>query len=148
MKFLSLWQPWATLMALGVKRYETRSWAADYRGDLVIHAAKRIEWDYASALYRDLGLQPPTSFVTGAALCIVRLDDIEPIRELTMYLLANARERLCGDYRDGRYAWKTSDLRVLPEPVKMRGAQGLRTVEDDALQEIIRQFPYERPVSP
>lgn len=41
MKAISLWQPWATLMALGEKWIETRHWPTKYRGDLLIHAAKR-----------------------------------------------------------------------------------------------------------
>jgi Sigma-70, region 4 len=36
---LSLWEPWATLWAAGVKKYETRSWATAYRGEILIHAA-------------------------------------------------------------------------------------------------------------
>lgn len=40
-KALTLWQPWATLVALGHKRIETRSWATRHRGELWIHAAKR-----------------------------------------------------------------------------------------------------------
>lgn len=39
-KALSLWQPWASLWAAGVKPYETRDWATKYRGPLLIHAAK------------------------------------------------------------------------------------------------------------
>ena len=39
-KFITLTQPWATLVALGVKRIETRSWRTPYRGLLGIHAAK------------------------------------------------------------------------------------------------------------
>ena len=39
MKSLSLWQPWASLVALGIKTVETRSWATSYRGPLAIHAA-------------------------------------------------------------------------------------------------------------
>lgn len=31
MKAISLWQPWASLMAVGAKRYETRSWGTLYR---------------------------------------------------------------------------------------------------------------------
>lgn len=41
MKALSLRQPWASLVALGVKTVETRSWSTSYRGPLAIHAATR-----------------------------------------------------------------------------------------------------------
>lgn len=41
MKALSLYQPWASLIAVGVKTIETRSWATKYRGRLLIHAAAR-----------------------------------------------------------------------------------------------------------
>lgn len=40
MKALTLTQPWATLVAMGAKRIETRSWRTSYRGPLAIHAAK------------------------------------------------------------------------------------------------------------
>ena len=40
MKLISLWEPWATLMALGAKKVETRSWDTNYRGLLAIHASK------------------------------------------------------------------------------------------------------------
>lgn len=40
-KTLSLWQPWASLVALGVKTIETRSWSTEYRGPLAIHASAR-----------------------------------------------------------------------------------------------------------
>ena len=38
---LSLHQPWASLVALGVKNIETRSWSTKYRGPLAIHATAR-----------------------------------------------------------------------------------------------------------
>jgi activating signal cointegrator 1 len=40
LKLLSLWEPWATLMAIGAKRIETRSWSTSYRGWLAIQASK------------------------------------------------------------------------------------------------------------
>lgn len=43
MKVISLLQPWASLVILGHKKIETRSWNTKYRGDLLIHASKR--WD-------------------------------------------------------------------------------------------------------
>lgn len=41
MKAITIWQPWASLLACGAKKYETRSWKTDYRGPIAIHAAKK-----------------------------------------------------------------------------------------------------------
>jgi hypothetical protein len=40
LKALTLTQPWATLVAIGQKRIETRSWSTPYLGPIAIHAAK------------------------------------------------------------------------------------------------------------
>ena len=42
MRAISLWQPWASLLVLGTKTMETRNWSTNYRGPLLIHAAKRM----------------------------------------------------------------------------------------------------------
>lgn len=42
MKTITLTQPWATLVAIGAKKIETRSWSTSYRGPLAIHAAKGL----------------------------------------------------------------------------------------------------------
>lgn len=50
MKAISLWQPWASLIACGVKVYETRDWAPprDLIGQrIAIHAAKKVDKDAA-----------------------------------------------------------------------------------------------------
>lgn len=41
MKAISLWQPWASLIAGGHKAIETRSWTTTYRGPLAIHATRK-----------------------------------------------------------------------------------------------------------
>ena len=49
MKALTVRQPWASLIALGVKRIETRSWRTSYRGPLAIHAGlhrPKVGWDH------------------------------------------------------------------------------------------------------
>lgn len=43
MKALTLTQPWATLVAIGAKKIETRSWYTSYRGPLAIHAAAGLD---------------------------------------------------------------------------------------------------------
>jgi hypothetical protein len=42
MKGLTLTQPWASLVALGAKKIETRPWSTSYRGSIAIHAAKGL----------------------------------------------------------------------------------------------------------
>jgi hypothetical protein len=52
-KALTLWQPWASLVAVGAKRVETRGWSTRHRGPLAIHAAASIpreaRWSMAPA---------------------------------------------------------------------------------------------------
>jgi hypothetical protein len=43
MKALSIWQPYASLVAVGEKRIETRIWGTKHRGLLAIHAMQK--WD-------------------------------------------------------------------------------------------------------
>lgn len=64
MKVLTLTQPWATLVAIGAKRFETRGWGTGYRGPLAIHAAKGLgpvggrrglmKWCYERPFYEAL----------------------------------------------------------------------------------------------
>ena len=45
MKAITLWQPWASMVAMGLKQNETRSWAppkALIGERIAIHAAKRV----------------------------------------------------------------------------------------------------------
>lgn len=53
MKALAIRQPWASLIAAGVKHHETRSWSTAYRGTLLIYAARDLGRGGRSA-YGDL----------------------------------------------------------------------------------------------
>ena len=69
MKAISLWQPWATLIAVGAKPFETRHWAPprDLIGTTIaIHAAKKID-KYGRALAEDCsyGQHPDGGFDLG-----------------------------------------------------------------------------------
>lgn len=133
MKALSLWQPWASLIAIGAKQYETRSWSTPYRGLLAIHAAKRWTLDEARAMkhflltFPDLRaalspdglLRPPL----GAVLCVCKLVDVLPTEEA--YRIITHKEWQFGNYSEGRFAWKLELTEVFDPPIRARGAQGL-----------------------
>ncbi len=40
---ISLWEPWASAIAVGIKASETRGWSTNYRGQIAIHAAKTTQ---------------------------------------------------------------------------------------------------------
>lgn len=68
MKALSLRQPWASLLAGGAKRVETRSWRMHHRGWLLVHAAAKFVEEaelchvepYRAALIRVGGIRVTT----------------------------------------------------------------------------------------
>ncbi len=59
MKVLTLKQPWATLVAEGIKKYEFRSWKTNYRGKILIHAGTGIDKKELEK-FRDLNLEFPS----------------------------------------------------------------------------------------
>jgi hypothetical protein len=145
LKALSLWQAWATLVALGDKRYETRSWSTKYRGPVLIHASKygkELTWCFANPAYRSAltraGYTNPLQLPLGMALCVVDLVDV--IRTEQVQHLISEQERAFGNYADQRFAWKFENLRAFDEQIPMRGAQGLFNVEASYLPAIKAQL--------
>lgn len=137
MKAVSLWQFWASAVALGEKRYETRGWATPYRGDLLIHAAKRpMTKDDLDFFERIGGIEifgyhsmNVSSLPYGAALCVVNLVACHPTNKDFRCQLS-VQEFNFGNFSDGRFAWEFRDLRPLREPLPLRGQQGLWNVDD------------------
>lgn len=137
MKALSLWQPHAHAIALGLKPYETRDWSMKYRGPLAIHAAKR-RWEdvgdwHAEARIRIVkgiayAKQTVGPMAFGAVVCVVDVVDCIPTRHLRGVI--PDWEEFWGDFSDGesgmgRFAFKLQNVRVLQEPFYVRGQQGL-----------------------
>ena len=129
MKCLTLIQPWATLVAVGAKKIETRSWWTSYRGPLAIHAAKAfpatcingcLEKPFYTVL-RQAGCWPPHDLPRGCVLATCTLRDCIPTRGLQII----GAELAFGDYTPGRWAWVLEDVKRLPEPIPARGALGL-----------------------
>lgn len=144
MKALTLSQPWATLVAIGAKRIETRSWPTKYRGPLAIHAAKSGP-DVARDAFPDRGRfidalkaggADPWNLPRGAIVATCRLVGCFKIsRSATYQLVTGERieilepEESFGDYTPGRYGWLLADVKPLPKAIPARGALGLWTWE-------------------
>ena len=143
MKVITLWQPWATLVALGVKVHETRSWSTKYRGPLAIHAAKRpMDQDgrrllddlYAFELVDANDVANAAGFLVphGAIVCTVNLVSVEPARRVSRryvgYVDTHLADKMCGDFDPGRFAWRLGNVRRCDVPHK--GTQGIRDLPE------------------
>lgn len=137
MKAITLWQPWASLIAFEEKRVETRSWATKYRGKIAIHAAAKETKVWAeSSRRRDFHLAMcaitekhswgegywPNSHHRvgfGAILCVATLAGIEHTEAVRDDL--SEQERLFGNYEDGRYAWFFESVERFEKPIPAKG---------------------------
>lgn len=143
MRGLTLWQPWASLVAIGAKTYETRSWKTDYRGPLAIHAAKRaielpLHGPTRAAMLDELesaGIQL-SDLPLGAFVATCWLIDCFPVEDLWPELHELENEQHFGNWSAGRFAWALTDVRSLDPPIPARGAQSLWYVDPEVVTEL------------
>lgn len=151
LRAITLWQPWATLVALGIKKIETRHWKTDFRGPLLIHAAKnprlteaeerKYSWlletnGHKGGLIRDLPY--------GSIVAVCTMTDCLKMVNLQHFTQGSGEicishqsylEKALGDWRAGRYAWELDGVvKVAPIPVK--GMQGFWSVPENVIEQV------------
>ncbi|HEY9879017.1 MAG TPA: hypothetical protein V6D29_11205 [Leptolyngbyaceae cyanobacterium] len=147
-RILTLWQPYASLVALLIKIFETRPKYTSYRGPLYVHSAAQTTHKTSDAEY-DL-------FLEALALAGLGEDDIGPfdprkaygqilvktqLKEClymvnvpgtpppkegrdTVVIPSTKLERLVGNWSEGRYAYRLEDRQPLKTPIPWSGGQG------------------------
>lgn len=134
MKALSLWQPWATAIAVSVNTIETRHWSTRYRGPLLIHAAKHRDPMQREFTESEQAIgRLPMIIPFGAIVAICELVDVRPTHALGRKV--SATERLYGDYAPGRFGWLLDNVRAFDEPIPYRGRQALFDVPDEMVEQ-------------
>lgn len=141
MKALTLWQPWASLVAIGIKQFEFRRWpapAAVIGQRIVIHAAKRRvnpaeidellndrerlagslgTFDDAElAFARDYIEGQDGIFPLGCGLAVATLGT--PRRAIDLFLDPD------GNIDPDIWGWPMEAVEEFHKPVPARGAQG------------------------
>ncbi len=150
MRALSMWEPWASLVPCGAKRWETRCWSTRYRGPLLICASKGglakyelqdllCDWRFVGGLGPLIGKPLDLSANSwynitfqdlnfGKAVAIVDLVNCKRTEDMTQGEIGT--DRPFGDFGRGRYGWQFENVYALKEPFPVRGAQGIFNVED------------------
>jgi activating signal cointegrator 1 len=132
MRAITVQQPWATLIAIGAKRIETRSWATAYRGPLAIHAGlntENIEYFFEApfrALLEAAGIRGVSDLPLGVVVATARLVDCIETSLIERYVRPfSAQERAFGNYEPQRFGWLLEGVQRVDPPIKARGKQGL-----------------------
>lgn len=135
MKALTLWQPWASAIALGLKKIETRGWPTKYRGPLAIHAATRQHREDRACFEAILAAAHHVERDVWAGYCdsnyeLLPFGEVVATCRLTDCLWVESldvggAERRWGDYSAGRWGWVLEEVERLMVPVPAVGRQGL-----------------------
>lgn len=131
MKVLSLTEPYATLIREKKKLVETRSWKTNYRGPLYIHASKtRIaKNDLDNKELMSLVEDKTMNFGHIICKCIL-VDCIYMTKEYINNMKENNyQEYICGEYKEGRYAWILENIKILDKPIPVKGHLGVWNYE-------------------
>ena len=130
MKALTLWQPWASLIACGIKHHETRSWRAPewlIGKTVAIHAGKTMMpdpgADLAAILKREFGAEWAFDLPRSAVVATATLEGCYPTAERSQ--ISTPEDLLCGDWYPGRWAWHLTNVRMLEHPNRCPGARSL-----------------------
>lgn len=157
--YVSLRQPWASLLVLGPKRLETRSWPTTVRGRLAIHAGVSFSREELAAFYQRPfldafaahGIAMAGDLPRGALIGWVTIENC--LRMVSADFCGHEKgddeiclacdkrlteqERAFGHYAPDRFAWTTTEERhALKEPIKMRGFQRIQPLSPDLVRRL------------
>lgn len=126
---LTVYEPWASLIAYGWKELETRHWEPPqkYIGQLIaIHAGKQWgdreqRWLKAyQQMFPEIAGMPVS---LGCVVAMCRLVEVVP-SELLVASISN-RERATGNFEPGRYGWRFEVVKRAEPPIPAQGKQGI-----------------------
>jgi len=123
MKAITIKQPFASLIAAGLKEYEFRTWKTDYRGEILIHAGKSVDRE-AMERFADYDLTYPLGCVMARAV----MTDCVPIDGAMKDVLRQKDSRVYAGITEDPdfhgYGFRLERIEPI-RPIPMRGMLGL-----------------------
>lgn len=137
MRALTIQQPFAELIAQGVKRVENRTWRTRYRGPLVIHAGRGRDW-LARADAEDIA-RAGDDLALGVVVAVAELVACVEIGELFTVGTLLGEDWSRHEYAHGPWCWLLANVRRLAEPIPAAGRQSLWTIPSALANQIAAQ---------
>ena len=129
MRVITLKQPWASLVANGLKIYEFRNMNYAYRGKILIHAGKGIDKD-AMDRVKEYGLDYPQSRIIAE----VEIVDCIKVDKEFNEMINKLKSPVYGTKDRTGYAWKLDNIKKLDINMSINGKQGIWYVDLDNLR--------------
>jgi hypothetical protein len=141
MKVISIWNPYALLLAHGHKTIETRGWPAPKSliGQRIGIASTKIirpdqrtafEDEHFQEFYKQTGLfERLEDMPNGCLLATGLLHSCDMMTEEDLDDITE-EEKIYGWFEPGRYAWRMRAVEKLANPLPVRGAQGVWELDD------------------
>ena len=138
-KVISLLQPWATLVVIGAKKIETRSWDTKHRGDLLIHASQKFTrkqadlcqlWPFNEYI-KGLSDMPLGKIIGAATLWDTRTSEATLSDMKLSESEGTQEEYRFGDYSPNRFCWFLRNPFELYKHIPVKGSLGLWNYEID-----------------
>ena len=120
MKAITLKQPWATLVAEGLKKYEFRSWRYNYRGEILIHAGAGVDKE-AIKKVESLGLNFPQKRI----LAKVTIEDCIELNDEFNKMICECNPMVYGNKNRTGFAWKLTNIKKINNDKIVSGKQGI-----------------------
>ena len=92
-------------------------------------------WQTDLVLLLDLTVHPWSSLPLGMAIAVCDLTDCIDMTD-DFISEQSEPEQLCGHWETGRFAWKLENLQPLPQPVTIKGKQGLWNIPPDEFERL------------
>lgn len=129
MKVLTLKQPWATLVAEGIKKYEFRSWKTNYRGKILIHAGIGIDKE---AMKKFAGLN--LTFPSKKILAEVEIVDCLFLDDELNKKIINENNIAYGSKKREGYAWMLDNIKKINYEKEINGKLGLWNYDEGLIK--------------
>lgn len=152
MRAITIQQPWALFVCLGLKTYETRTWKCHKHGPLLIHAGNtwsqrnKDVWKIFKSYWPRLNEYKIELGAIIGQVDMVACPTTDYVRSQIFTF-----ESMAGDFGPNRYAWFLKNACLFSYPISFKGKQGFFDVpisprkefEIKRLSEIERQVIFQ-----
>lgn len=132
---MSIRQPWLDMIVRGVKTLELRTWTNAMRGQIALHAAKKI--DYVTACF--YGYEKPWLLPRGKVVALAEIIDVFELDEESWIEEVGRHRQPLPYFGRAIYAIQFAQVQTLAHPITLRGRLNFFPLPPDAASRVLAE---------